>query len=144
MKKVHICIFCIIALLVLSCNNSESSHNNCHPYQPNAIEGKWNLVEAITGFSSFITNYPVGKITWNFNTSNNSVTIINNNTDPNTYDVLETGTYNYSIVNNPSNPEYCNQSITIDTYNLGCLTISNNTLTMSTIEVDGVLVKLIR
>lgn len=63
MKKVHICIFCIIALLVLSCNNSESSHNNCHPFQPNTIEGKWNLVEVITGFSSFITNYPVGKIT---------------------------------------------------------------------------------
>ncbi len=144
MKKIHYYLFYLLSILLVSCNDSESSHNNCHPFQPNTIEGKWNLVEVTAGFSSFITNYPIGMITWDFNTIDHKVAIINNNTDPNTYDVLETGTYNYSIVNNPSNPEYCNQSITVDAYNMGCLTISNNSLSMSTIEVDGVLVKLIR
>lgn len=144
MKKIHYYLFYLLSILLVSCNNSDSHSNNCHHYQPNTIEGKWNLVEVTAGFSSFITQFPKGKIIWNFDITNHTVTINNSNTDPNLYDIFESGTYNYSIVNNPSNPEYCNQSITIDTYNMGCLTISNNVLTMSTIEVDGVLVKLIR
>ncbi len=146
MKTIYRYIICIVSLLFLNCTDTESHHKNCnnYHYQPNTIEGKWNLVTVTAGFSSFITNFPVGLITWEFDTTHQKVIIINSNTDPNLNDVFETGIYNYSIITSQANPEYCNQSIVIDTYNMGCLTISNNSLTMSTLEVDGLLIKLIR
>lgn len=133
MKK-SIFILSILTLALLpSCSND--SNANTDP-----IQGQWKLVNVKGTFAGINNNFAPGLITWDFNPITQTVTVVNNNTDPNAWAVLETGVYNYQFVNNPELP--CSQSLKIDGSVMGCYTVANDSLVIDQSIADGFAVTL--
>jgi hypothetical protein len=136
MKK-SIFLFCLVAFTTL---NSCSKDSNSSIDDP--IAGEWKLVNVSGTFAGINNNFPLGMITWNFNPNTLTVTVVNNNTNPNLWDVLETGTYTYQYINNPDSP--CGESIEIDESVFGCYTFVNDSLIIDQSIADGFAITLKR
>jgi len=141
MKKILLLQIFIFTLILSACHHDDQP--NYYPGNPN-IEGQWKLVNVSGGISGTSYDYPPGMIKWKFNGISQTVYVVNNNVDDNMQDLLPTGTYHYSFVNNEATPELCAQTIRIDGMNLGCYTISDDEFIMNQTESDGFMVKLIR
>jgi hypothetical protein len=59
-------------------------------------------------------------------------------------DILSSGTYPYGFVANEATPELCAMTILVNNVNLGCYNITANEFTMSQIEADGFMIRLVR
>jgi hypothetical protein len=130
MKKPHFFTALILIFTALiSCSSDSSSSTN------DPVAGQWKLVNVTGTFGGINNNFPLGMITWNFNPNNQTVTVVNNNTNPNLWDVLETGVYDYQYINNPESP--CGESIEIDGSVFGCYTIENDSLVIDQSIADG-------
>ena len=119
----------IFFTVVTSCSTNSNSSTT------DSFAGAWKLVNVNGTIAGINNNFPLGMITWNFNSNNQTVTVVNNNTDPNLWDVLETGTYNYQFINNPDLP--CGESIKIDGVEYGCYTFANDSLVIDQSITDG-------
>ncbi len=129
MKKISFLITVLIFTTLFGCSrDSESS-------TPNTISGKWKLINVAGTFGGINNNFPAGMITWNFNPNTLTVDVVNNNTDPNLWDILETGSYSYHYVNNPDSP--CGESVEIDGSVFGCYTFVNDSLIIDQSIADG-------
>lgn len=106
----------------------------------NSIQGRWKLVNVNGTFAGINNNFTPGTIIWDFNPITQTVTVVNNNPDPNKWDVLETGVYNYQLVNNPEMP--CNESLEINGSSYGCFSISNDSLIIDQSVADGFFITL--
>ena len=129
-------------LFLFSCHSDDSPQIQSPPLT--GIEGNWKLTEVNGGITGTIYNYPEGMITWKFNGISQTVIIQNNNVDANMQDILPSGTYQYSFVANQATPELCALNIEVNGMNLGCYNIGTTELTMSQIESDGFLIKMVR
>lgn len=130
MKK-QISILGILLTALLAGCSSESGAT-----QDSVVEGQWKLVNVSGSFAGISHDFPAGTITWDFNPTTQMVTVINNNTDDTLNDVLETGVYNYQIVDS-SDPNFCSQTIKINNNEMGCFSVVNDTLHISEAHVDG-------
>ena len=129
MKKISFLITVLIFTTLIGCSrDSESS-------TPNTILGKWKLINVAGTFGGINNNFPPGRITWNFNPNTLTVDVVNNNTDPNLWDILETGTYSYHYINNPDSP--CGESVESDGSVFGCYTFVNDSLIIDQSIADG-------
>jgi hypothetical protein len=117
MKKFLFATFIFINVTLSSCSNDNNFTNK------NSVEGRWKLVNVTGTFAGINNNFTYGIITWDFNSITQTVTVVNNNTDSNLWDVLETGVYNYQFINNPDSP--CGESIEIDGSIFGCYSVDN-------------------
>ncbi|WP_264520784.1 hypothetical protein [Flavobacterium sp. N1994] len=135
MKKLISFFGVFFLFLFVSCNSNSNATTD-------PIQGQWKLVNVSGTFAGINNNFTVGMITWDFNPITQTVTVTNNNTDPNLWDVLETGVYPYHFVNNPESP--CGQSIDINGSAYGCYSISNNTLVIDQSIADGFAIRLER
>jgi hypothetical protein len=135
MKKLHFFIALIIFTLQINCSSDSSRSTD-------PIAGVWKLVNVKGTIVGIDDNFPPGIITWNFNPNTQTVTVVNNKTDPNLWDVLETGTYNYQFINNPDLP--CTESIEIDGSVFGCYTFANDSLIIDQSIADGFAITLKR
>lgn len=108
-----------------------------------SINGTWKLVNVSGGIAGTNDDFADGLITWKFN-ANHTVTITNNNTDDSKQDILESGTYDYVFNTNEATPELCAINISIGGTNMGCYTVTATQFTMSQVESDGYLIKLVR
>lgn len=135
MKK-HLSLFVIVTFLLLSSCNSDSNSTT------DPVQGQWKLVNVSGTFAGIHDDFAPGVITWDFNPITQMVTVVNNNTDTNKWDVLETGVYTYHFVNNPDSP--CGESIEIDGSVYGCYTVSNQTLVIDQAIADGFAITLHR
>lgn len=125
-------------LLLLGCNSDDDNRNDV------TLSGEWKLIEVNGTIAGIRHEFEPGIIKWNFNISNNTFTVINNNTDEAKQDVFESGTYTYSIVSNDATPEICSQALVLDGTNYGCFNVTNTSLQINQGEADGIIIKLIR
>ncbi|MFT3794226.1 hypothetical protein [Flavobacterium sp.] len=136
-----------LSLVLLSCSDNddkEPTQQIVTPQPTASINGTWHLVNVNGGFGGTSDDFPVGMITWEFNQAQQTVTVVNNNTDPQAQDILPSGTYDYDFVANEATPEICNTNIKIGNTNLGCYSIGSQTFVMSQIEADGFEIRLHR
>ena len=82
--------------------------------------------------------------TWTLNTSDATITVINNNSDDNKQNIFKDRLYPYTFEVNTAVPELCATTISIGGMNLECYHVATNELTMGQIETDGYLLKLAR
>lgn len=141
MKKITALLLLCSLFFSSSCQETKVSHSALPPEQ---LEGEWNLVQVLHGFSSFLQEYPPATIVWNFNTTAHTVTIQNNSSNATDRYIFENGTYPYVITPNSSGGEGCLQTLRVQDVDLGCCTITNGELSVSSIAVDGDYVKLVR
>jgi hypothetical protein len=136
MKKFLFATFIFINVTLSSCSNDDNFTNK------NSVEGSWKLVNVTGTFAGINNNFTYGIITWDFNSITQTVTVVNNNTDSNLWDVLETGVYNYQFINNPDSP--CGESIEIDGSVFGCYSVENDNLVIDQSIADGFAITLKR
>jgi len=135
MKKLIIPFALLFGLALASCSRDSGTMSD------NPVQGQWKLVNVTGTFGGINENFTPGLITWNFNSITQTVTVVNNNTDPNRWDVLETGVYTYQFVNNPESP--CGESIEINGSVYGCYSVTNDTLVIDQAIADGFAIKLV-
>jgi hypothetical protein len=137
MKKL-ILLFPILLLFTFS-NCSRDS--NSAPNDP--VQGQWKLVNVSGTFAGINHDFTPGLITWTFNPITQTVTVVNNNTDANKWDVLETGVYNYQVV--ADSQEYpCDEILKIEGGDMGCFTVSGNSLLIDQSVADGFAIQLVQ
>lgn len=137
MKTITFLKITLIALIISSC----CSNDNGTPIN-DTLSGKYHLIQVSGTIAGINHLFEPGTISWEFN--NNTLKVINNNTNEGLQDLFETGTYTISIEQNSSTAEVCPETINIDAVNYGCFSLENNTLIISQIESDGYLIKLKR
>ncbi|MEM5566409.1 hypothetical protein WNY78_14910 [Psychroserpens sp. AS72] len=95
MNKIFITLIAVLALAVnLSCGNDDLNATT----SSQTLNGLWNLTSIEGGFADVNYQFDVGEITWNFNLETNLLNVVNNNLEDIASDGLETGEYNFSIV----------------------------------------------
>lgn len=128
MKKAILTLGIILLVLQSSCSNDSNTNSN-------TVQGQWKLVNVSGTFAGIDNDFEPGLITWDFNPTTQMVSIVNNNTDLDKWDVFETGVYNYQIV---ENPEFtCGEILKIDGIEMGCFTFTNNSLVVDQSIADG-------
>lgn len=136
MKKIFSILLIFFSLVLTNCSNDNSSSKN------ESIAGQWKLVNVTGTFGGINDNFTPGLITWDFNPITQTVTVVNNNTNSNLWDVLETGVYNYQFINNPDSP--CGESLEIDGSVYGCYSVDNDSLVIDQSIADGFAITLKR
>jgi hypothetical protein len=135
MKLLHFFSALLIFTCVLSCSKNNNDEATTSPN--NQINGRWSLRTISTSIAGSNYTFPSGQIKWTFNSTNTTLTVVNNSniTDFN----LPTGVYNYSIgQNNSNNGAPCSEYLTIDGGNYGCIAIVNGELSLSSSNPDGI------
>ena len=130
-----LCLFVIFS----GCGESDNSSDT-----PLTINGEWNLTNVSGGIAGINDNFSAGTITWTFDSTTNTVEVINNNTNSNLESMLVSGNYEYSLEANATNPELCAYNFVIDEVNFGCYSLTQNQLTFGQIEADGYMITLVR
>ena len=123
-------LICFV-LLLSSCSRTDNNLGN-----EEAINVTWSLKSTVGGLAGTNVNFNMGTVLWTFNDSSNTLTVINNNTNDDVYDGLETGSYSYTMTT-IDGLEYL---IVNEDYNLGRLEYINSELTLDNgIPLDGLL-----
>ncbi len=155
MKVLKLLAVCCFAALV-SCNDNDDKPVDqalpaaSNPNETNGdqtageIAGKWKLVNVSGGIMGISHNFADGVINWTFDEAAQTVTVVNNNNDPMLQDIFASGTYPYDFVPNEATPELCDINIVVGGVSLGCYNIGTSEFTMSQIESDGFMIKLVR
>jgi hypothetical protein len=130
MKKTLLIFVLTISLLQIGCSTSSSSNPTTA-----AVQGEWKLVAVDGTFAGLHETFAPGLITWTFNPIDQTVTVVNNNTDANAWDLLDTGVYAYHFVNNPDSP--CGEQIEINGSIYGCYTVTSTHLIIDQAIADG-------
>lgn len=128
--KTKLSILGILLVLILSGCSNDSDNSGA------IVAGKWKLVQVTGSFAGTQSNFEPGTISWEFNPRNQSVKVINNNTDEDLTDLFESGTYDYSVVTS-ENPEICSKILKINNIDMGCFEIVNGDLKIDQAYVDG-------
>ena len=137
MKLLKLVAVSVFFTLFGNCTKNESTEE-----APVTIEGQWKLINVSGGIAGINDSFSPNQIIWTINSSNHTVTVVNTNTNPDLNSVLETGIYPFSIENNSNS--VCNQTITINGMNLGCVLLSVNELNINYQFADGYNLKFIR
>ncbi|MES2485936.1 MAG: hypothetical protein V4581_08345 [Bacteroidota bacterium] len=130
MKKFALIFLFFPALLLTGCNNDDDTTANA-----SGLEGLWFLYNVSGGFGGQNHDFEMAKFTWEFKPGN-VLRVQNNETDDNV--PLSEGSYTYSITDVEG---VCNESLTASDRSFGCITIQNDTLTLSEAFVDGSVLK---
>ncbi len=130
MKKI-IFLNLICVLLCLSCTQDDDV------ILTDPSEGSWSLINISGSFAGIDQDIEEGVIVWTFNPVDNTITVVNNNTDEEIIDFFESGTYAYIYVDNNGETEQCSESLVIEDVDFGCQSISGNTMTLSNVWADG-------
>lgn len=132
MKIILLPVLSLLLLTLSSCNNDDDKQTT------NPLLHQWTLVHAGGGFTGSEYDFEEGLIRWKFN-ANGTVQIINNNTDDNKPDGLDSGNYDYDVIDNPSPIEGCAESMNVDTFTFYCYSIdANGQLILDDSPVDGI------
>lgn len=128
----QITVLLLILLLNIGCSDDDSNSQS--------ISGMWSLMQTTGTIAGIEHNFVEGTIIWTFN-SNKTVTILNNNEDENLQSGLPSGTYTYTIGNNPADelslPE-CAKYIIVNNYEFNCLIVSNEEMKIREAFSDGI------
>ena len=92
--KQNILILLASFFITFSC----SVDNKSNDISDENVISLWHLTSASGGISGVNDQFSLGIIGWVFDDENGTVTIENNNSDSGKEDGLDSGTYNYSII----------------------------------------------
>lgn len=136
MKKQLLILGILLAVIISGCSSeTRSSHDSI-------VDGQWKLTRVTGSFAGVESNFVPGVITWSFNPTTQTVTVVNNNTNNNLTDIFETGVYNYQIVSS-QNPDLCSEILKIDGMEMGCFSLAGNELKIDQSFSDGYALTLI-
>ena len=130
-----------ILLFQLSACTDDFDDNLPEKPEPTLL-GSWKLVNVSGGFANQNFDFEAGLITWTFN-DNQTVTIVNNNTDDSKADYFDSGIYPYEYVLTNDSGQNINEVI-IDGQRMGETVLLINQLTMDQSPFDGMKVRLVR
>jgi hypothetical protein len=130
MKKQLSILGILLALIAFGCSSDSNSPH------ANIVDGQWKLVHVGGSFAGVSSDFEPGIITWDFNPTTQTVTVVNNNADDNKTDIFETGVYNYQVVANPD-PQTCSEILKIDNVEMGCFSIVDGNLRIDQAFADG-------
>ena len=130
-----------VLLFQLSACNDDFDDNLPEKPSPTLL-GSWKLVNVSGGFANQNFDFEAGLITWTFN-DNQTVTIVNNNTDNDKPDYFDSGIYPYEYVPTNDSGQNMNEVI-INGQRMGETMILLNQLTMDQSPFDGLKTTLIR
>lgn len=122
--------FAIVVFSLFAGCNDDDTHSNASVYGP------WKLVKVQGGIAGTTDNFEPGLITWTFNSANQTITVVNNNTNDSANDVFESGNYNFQVLNVDDNG-FCESQLTIDELFQGCLQVNASTMVISQLAADG-------
>lgn len=130
MRKFLMIAIVLISALSIGCSNDDDTNDeNKTP----TLNGKWNLVNVSGGIQGIDQDFQKGTVVWDFNQSDETVTIINNNQLQGVYDGFPSGTYSYGITS-PADAEV----LVVNEISLGTVDLKINTLTIEQLAIDGV------
>lgn len=138
MKILKLASVLIIALMFSNCSNDDDRNDE------ETLSGMWKLIEVKGSIAGTNDTFEPGLITWNFNPSTQTFTVVNKNTDEEARDIFESGTYPYKVVTSPIANSTCNKSIELNSANFGCITIIQSTLQINDGAADGEILNFIR
>ena len=143
------CVYIFVALLAASitgCSEDDptpapTEEHPCALVLPPPHAGTWNLISVSKSIAGISHDFEPGTIKWKFEFCPNSgVTVVNNNTNEQVEDFLETGHYEISHTEYNPQAEGCPQYWVIDNTNYGCINHSEEnpaTLTLTQQVTDG-------
>lgn len=126
-----------VAVLLFGCSSSSETTTPTA-----AFDGEWKLINVSGGFAGVNDNFPAGQIKWTVNSANNTVTVVNNNTNPDAQDVLESGVYPYLLENDTNS--ICSQTFNVNNMDLGCYEVTANQWTITFAYADGFTLTFVR
>lgn len=135
MKK-KIILTALGLMMMPGCSNDDDTN-------PSGIEGRWHVVKIQSAWTVSDYSFDKGTITWTFK-NNGELKIVNDAVLPaeaNTGAGPASGTYDYTV--GPWE-NMCDEALTIDDDNYGCMVFANDTLKISTSPVDGPIYSLVR
>jgi hypothetical protein len=136
MKKIFL-LFTAVAFMALSgCNGNDNDNTP-------SMKGTWSLTNVHGGITGSDDSFDPGMITWDFDPTSHTVTIVNNNTFE-AQDILPSGTYDYSVVENTTSSELCSENIVVGGTNYGCFAVSAHEMTFAQVESDGFMITFVR
>lgn len=138
MKNLKLAVTLLLLTLILFSCSKDDNETTAVP----TLAGQWKLVNVTGGFVGVNHNFPAGQITWNVDTTANTVTVVNNNTNPNLQDILETGVYSYTLDPDPNS--VCTDTFNVNNLDLGCYSVSDTELIITYEYADGMTLRLIR
>ena len=108
----------ILFVIITSCsiNNDDD--------KPQVVRSEWHLKNVSGGLAGVNNDFDFKQVIWVFNELQGSLTVLNNNTND-VEDGLDSGTYNYSLLDDGNNT-----FLIIDDNEFGGLIILNNNLTI--------------
>lgn len=121
----------------LGCSSDDDSDN------PSGIDGRWHVVKIQSAWTASNHSFDKGTITWTFR-NNGEVEIVNDAVVPAEAGVHTgptSGNYDYTV---GAWDDICDEALTIDDDNYGCISFANDTLKVSTSPVDGPIYSLVR
>lgn len=126
MKKNILIVKCsIFAFLNCSVNNDRSINSDNVKYL-------WHLINVSGRIAGIDEQFELGTIVWEFNEDTSTLTVTNNNENSNVENGLDTGTYEFSVLN-VDNKTY----LVINSNEIGSFEISQNILTINQNEMSN-------
>ncbi len=138
MKTLRITLLLFFATLLTNCSTGNDNNTSALP----PLGGTWKLVNVRGGFVGVNDSFPPGQITWTVNTANQTVTVVNNNNNPNMQEILDSGVYNYTLQADPN--AICAQTFNVNNMDMGCFTVSANDLVITYEYADGFTLTFVR
>jgi len=136
MKNFKLVLLAVIVGFLVSCNNDDNN------YKSIGLNGTWNLVRISTPVTGESEEIDVNDVVWTFNEAKRKITIADSREmQPQENGINASVTYDYNIVNWG---EVCNEALSFNQKQYGCITIEENNLTISTSATDGPVYRLTR
>jgi hypothetical protein len=133
MKRITFLLLLLPAFTLTSC--SDGDENEPMQVFPD-VAATYKLINVSGSIAGVSHDFAPGTITWRFNT-NQTVTVVNNNTNENVEDFFGSGTYEFSLQPFEYTPAPCDRNLVIDSSELGCAEITENGLVLTQAMADG-------
>ena len=92
MKSIRFIAMAVAAMVIISCNKSDDNAQN-----NDTLNEVWHLVNVSGGFAGVNDSFERNIITWEFNSENGSLFVMNNNTDTSKQSGLTSGNYVFAV-----------------------------------------------
>lgn len=86
-----IALLCLLTFSNCSLNDNDNIDNDA------VIITSWHLISTRGGLAGVDDSFSLNTVVWNFNDENKSLVVTNNNADDSKQDLLDSGTYTFTI-----------------------------------------------
>ncbi|MCW4467892.1 hypothetical protein OGH69_02855 [Flavobacterium sp. MFBS3-15] len=128
------------ALFLMSCGDDDESGTI---YTIPETSAPYNLVNVSGSIVGVSHDFEPRTITWKFNTDQ-TVTVVNNNTNEDAEDFFESGTYELSYQPAEYTPAPCEENLFIDNIDFGCVNATDSGLILTQAVADGYVLTFIK